>query len=757
METYTLYVAKINKANADVKENTTNYQLIGNLALTPNKLQELQKLTENTYRKIINKDVDTTSIFLNTFVTRDEEEEEIEESEDDIECTDEEETLESKELNISTKVGELLLLSPEFIESNYVQNQIRKMLRKKIKHLMGGKFYIKNSYYQTAIQDPISYLDWIIKRTDKNSFIDSTNGLKAHQFYNTDINDGEVRTISRNPLNSYSEILNVSFAETEYLNKWLGHLTKDMIVFNCYDLTKECLSGCDFDLDTIFVVDSPIVRDAVIPALPFINIEDVTKEDKKLEWSNNNILYAVHHSAGNFIGRLANKGASVANRSAAYVQEFEIANYIDTKSGFYKSVFREQYPKATEEILTDGKHKAKKVNGKSGDIFEGSYGHFEYKWQKKLKSGEITKIVKSEEEIKDEIINNFIGNRIYSYRLRDLQMKAIDIPKTLQKLDESEYKDIFKEFKTNAAYLQHFKSHRIRKSEHATNAINLNAERISTDESMHFNPKDSAKTILEYLTFPIDTESDEYINCVNEVKFLFEKYKTYGADISKKYKELINNSQDIEKTIHENSKKAEIDSKNKILLKDAEKIISKYDLLTLSTALVSNVSSEIFIFNYFFDVAKEAIKVQLTIGTKVNIYRYQYIQDPEGEIEFLLDRYRKVKCEDIPEVKNDLQAEYKRQSIERANRKIMGEYTLVGIDEDIKQDIVDSEGKKCTAKLYDYQGTMKAYLIDVKNGNKLGMIKDKEVSAYVLEDKEIKYSIIKMNNKSCVINVVDFD
>lgn len=732
---FTLYINKTNKANDEIKMNTTNYQLIGNLALTPKELKELQSTTENTYRKIISRDMDATSIFLNTFVT------------------DSDEEITEDELSVSTKIGELLLLSPEFVDAEYVQNQIKKMLKKKMKHLMGGKFYIKNSYYQTAIQDPISYLDWIIGRTDKNSFIDSANGLKAHQFYNTYINDGEVRTVSRNPLNSYSEIQNLSFTQNEYINEWLGHLTKDMIVYNCYDLTKVVMSGMDFDMDSVFVVDNQIIRDAVIPALPFINIADINKVEKKMKWDMDNIVYAVHHSAGNFIGKLSNKGSAVSNRSSAYLQEYKTKTKFGTKAGFYNSVFKDKYPKS-DETLVDGKSKVKKVNGKSGDIKIGSFSHFQVWWYRGLELGKVSAIVRPEEEIKNEIIDNFKKNKIYSYRLRDLQMKAIDIPKTLEQLDKKEYEDIFKKFDTNAAYIQNFKSYQIRNKEYTTNAINLNAERIEVDKSLQFKIKQSDKIKNEYLTFVVDTESDEYVRCSKEVAMLYDKATHYREEINTRYSMLLDDVSDIEKQIFYNSKIAELKMKDKLILDMANVINDKYSPYVLSTVLAQS-TSETFIFTYFYDLAINSIKYHLTIGRKQNIKRFKYIKDVNGEIEYLLDRYTKVQIDDVPDISSNLQAEFESQANNKLNKAVLGHYWILGLDESKKSVMLENVLLDTNVRMIDYKGTLKPHLIS-RDGEVLGSLKaSKNIIADVLADKIIKYEVVEVKDKSMLVNVID--
>jgi hypothetical protein len=335
-----LWVTKVNKKDDEINKYTTsNYQLLGNLALTKNEMKILSDTTEQIYHRILDGDADYIHIFLD----------------DIVKSPDKDDLDDSKEMNEYTQAHVLINMNPDFIKSAYVKRSVSKMVKKKSKNICGGKFYIKGDY-KVMIQDPISYLDWMLNRTDESNFINDTNGLKADKFYCSGVEEDEVRTISRNPLNSFSEILNVSFTKNDSFTKYLSHLSRDIIVFNCFDLTKEILSGADFDGDMTFVVSDEIIRNSVVKELPFVNLDDVNNKPVKWIWNDENRLQATLEASGDTIGSLANKGAGVSNlATVAGYRNFknrstgEISSYDDMWEKFKES--KKHYPDLIDKDL----------------------------------------------------------------------------------------------------------------------------------------------------------------------------------------------------------------------------------------------------------------------------------------------------------------------------------------------------------------------------------------------------------------------
>jgi hypothetical protein len=196
-----LYICKTNKPAEELKEYTlTNYQLLSNLAITEKEMDALSAETERVYKEILGGNEDLTRLFWGDIV-------------DSVE-TDEEGNIITEQIDsMSTQAQALLKINPQFIDSAYVRRAIARMINKKINLLAAGKFYIKGDY-KTFIQDPIYFCDWMINRTD-DKLNARKNGLEAHNFYCTGIENGVVRTISRCPLNSFSEIQNITFTRND--------------------------------------------------------------------------------------------------------------------------------------------------------------------------------------------------------------------------------------------------------------------------------------------------------------------------------------------------------------------------------------------------------------------------------------------------------------------------------------------------------------------------------------------------------------
>ena len=129
--------------------------------------------TERLYKRILECDEDLIRIFWGDIIKN-----------ADI---DDDGTVVIEELNsISTQSQKLLTINNAFIDSAYVRRAVAKMINKKLKLLAAGKFYIKGDY-KTLTQCPLTYMDWIMNRVDEKLIV-SQNGLKADEFYCSDIN-----------------------------------------------------------------------------------------------------------------------------------------------------------------------------------------------------------------------------------------------------------------------------------------------------------------------------------------------------------------------------------------------------------------------------------------------------------------------------------------------------------------------------------------------------------------------------------------
>lgn len=622
-----LYITKVNKKDTDIKEySLSNYQLLGNLSITEKEMKKLSNKTEEIYQRIIDGDEDYIRLFWGDIIKN-------------YDVDSQGNIIIEESSSSSTQAQELLEINSEFIKSGYVKKVVGRMITKKIKQLAGGKFYIKGNF-KTLTQDPITYLDWIMNRNSEK-LTEKKNGLDFNKFYCSNIDDGEIRTISRNPLNSFSEILNVEHQREAIIDNYIGHFSKEIYVFNAYDLTAQIASGADFDLDMAFIVDEEIIKNSVVKDLPFINIEDGA-EKKYMEFNRYNRLKATIKASGNLIGSLAMRGAGVSNL-ATFAGYRMYRNSKDNEVYDYDHLIRLYFK--SEKIKKEDKTFEKFLN-KIEKNFEYMDDYF------------------TEAELKEQIKKSLYKDeyRRDSYRLRNLQMQAIDAPKTLS---IPEIPDDLKGYQ-NPRYLKYHKDHLNNKNtKNYRNALNLNATRIAQtlykEDIKLKGSSDNLNLIKKYLSCNTDawTYNEEYGECKEKVKELYEKYKNevqksnydikMGKSRKKEKEELKDEKSSYRrKKIKEEYEIERVEIKEKYLeekliaekdsLFEADKIIETYKKELISHALVNLKCSESFIFKYFFKAVAEVLK-----KNSINIPSYVYIEDKNGDIEYLGKRFRREK------------------------------------------------------------------------------------------------------------------
>lgn len=735
-----LYITKVNKKDIDIKEySLTNYQLLGNLAITEKEMQKLSKRTEDIYRKIIDGDEDYIRLYWGDIIKN-----------YDVD-TQGNIVIEENSSN-STQAQELLEINSDFIKSGYVKKVVGRMITKKIKQLAGGKFYIKGNF-KTLTQDPITYLDWIMNRKSEK-LIEKKNGLDFNKFYCSNVKDGEIRTISRNPLNSFSEILNVEHQRKEIIDKYIGHFSKEIYVFNAYDNSSHVMSGLDFDLDLAFIVDEEIIRNSVVEDLPFINIDDGI-EKKYMKFTKHNRLKATLKASGNLIGSLAMRGAGVSNlatfegyRMYRNKKNNEVYDYDYLVYKYFKS----------EKIKEEDK----------------TFEKFSQKIDKKF---EYIEDYFTEEELKKQIKKGLFNEdyRRDSYRLRNLQMQAIDAPKTLS---IPEIPEDLKGYKS-PRYLKYVKDHlKNINTKNSSNALNLNATRIAQtllkDDIKLIQTSDNLNLIDRYLSCNTDawTYNEEYGECKEKIKELYEKYKDevqkskYDIEIGKMFKRKKEELKD-EKSSYRRKKikekydveRVEIKEKHleekliaeKDALFGADQIIENYKKELISHALVRLKCSESFIFKYFFKAVAEVLK-----KNSVDITSYVYIEDEDGDIEYLGKKYKRKEA--FKHSSSSTTDKLHNEARIQANKKLMD---FKGLKHKVRLCItnknIDIEKlKSAYIGTQIYKDMSQATLLD-DNRDKIGYVYPEfnKVDDFMLltdfKNRLVELDIVKLSNKGATI------
>lgn len=393
------YIIKYSKEKAD-NVCESNYQVIGNLALTADELNEIAKESEEIYEKAINGDLATRRILMGDIARENQ-----------------------TELSASTKAHRLLQHDEKFNETKMIKDVVDNLINKKVHMLAGASIYLNNSNYKTAMKDPISYIDSLteLKYDDKGNLLGkiSNNGLKEH----TNYVPGEIgkRVLARCPLNSPGENIKTELVQNRLLDKYFGHLSND-IIFYAMDDTMMRQSGMDEDLDITLCIDNDIIYNSVIKdkdengtVWHFRNQFDGGSNKQIFDEENENLYKAIVEGRGNKIGQLSNVGATCSNRMQLQLPEWK-SEYILTSEFDMREYLYNKYKDM------DGIEKK--------DIL----GFIERDYKKGI--AKCNKITYTDNEHRQNILDNFQNEKVNLYFLLYAQMKAIDSPKTGLSIDE---------------------------------------------------------------------------------------------------------------------------------------------------------------------------------------------------------------------------------------------------------------------------------------------------------------------------------
>ena len=780
-----LYITKVNKNETKTKDHIlTNYQLLSNIATTEKEIDTLSASTEKVFRDILDGNEDVARIFWGDTIKT------VGAAEDG----DEPEEVESA----STQAQHLLQINPQFMNLAYVRRAIARMIKKKIKLLASGKFYIRG-HFKTLTQCPVTFLDWIMNRKDNTLMPEPINGLSANRFYCSNIQADETRTISRNPLNSFSEVLNVTFGRNEVMDKYLGHFSKDILVFNCYDLSPSILSGCDFDLDGCVCCDEEIIKNSVVKDLPLINLDDDKSKAKKLEYNHHNRMEATLKASGNLIGSLSMYGMSVCNMA----QEAKYRNYRyivenDENTGNVYSY---------QELWNAFSEKHREEYGDS--LYEKFVQTLEEKFE------EVTDYY-SEAELKEQIKEGFFNYRHQSYELRFLQQKAIDAPKTLN-MPTDEIPEYYKDLK-KPRFLYYAKDYIKKKdTKNLQTALNIHSARIAGEllkedyEQQRF--EDNLPLLKPYMRMEhyANTNQEEYLQCKTELEELYSKYKDevtqsqynlcmaqamrvkkealqgliderklqvkelkgkYPDDkaFKKKYAKMCRKLDDKKDAVLIKFDEDAVEHKKSLLpqklkaetecILEADRIIGKYSDEIISHALGCLSCTENFIFKFFFMPVAKVLMLNCA-----DIPKYDYQECDDGEIQYLYKKYKRVEKKLDSKAIDRLHTEGRKQLLNSISKQ-----TLEGFTKEV------AIGNCQLAELpFNKVSIKKGTYFDKKIGQNISSIKiftteGKEVG-FVFKDyveiddfrnlfayvgKEVNFSLINNNGKGRLRAILNY-
>ncbi|UZW12592.1 hypothetical protein OSC52_12070 [Clostridium pasteurianum] len=671
-----LYVTKINKRDEDIEEyRRLNYQLLTALALSKKDYVDLIKEDIKTYRKIL-KPFDKTSdkeewqinidsirlFFKNIIKNNDEESEEFQEE------------VKNVSNNVVNKCEELLNISEEFINLKFVKNNLANLIEKKCRELACGKVTAKAKYQYIAV-DPISYMNYAMFRDQKD------NGLKEGEFYSYDCSDGYIRTIARNPLCAYSEIHNVKFVRNAFFDNYLSHC-RELIYFNQKSDILALMSSADTDGDACTVIDSDIIRNAVVTPQDgkyFLNKDDGHKE--LMEYNFQNRFLATYRASGNLIGSIALKSASINSNSQ---QTYDYYDTVNNKFNLY-------------ERFDDNQKEAKES--------------YEKEKNEKIESGEWLTTYNVSKQHRKLIKQRFYKNEKDIYIVLYNAMVSIDAPKTLYFPSKADMEIINDKYSRKAWFLQYKENKENVDTKHykytfglLDDITHLIKNELLNEISSITKKFDNKAALIQKKLINGDYIEKEYNDCFEAVEKMYKDYteerKTIDSECYKKSRketkfrdEMINNStwsqwEEDEYTATIKSFKAEkykqykeVDTK---YIVTADEILNKYNISTIANA-IGNMKNctEDFIINLFYPVF-------YYLNDKVKADRYVYKKAEDGDITYLYEKYKKIKIEAIDNsniVKNLHLEEKKRLKVIDVKSEVRARVLDNGVIELIKSEI----------------------------------------------------------------------
>jgi RNA dependent RNA polymerase len=730
-----LYITKVNKRDEEITEyRRSNYQLINALALSQADLFELIKNDVQSYKKILTpfeKDssnewminADIIRLFFSNIIKGDKEEKE--EIEQEIKRVSD---------NVGTKCEELLNISENFVKLGYVKKVLARLIEKRCRDIAAGKFTVK-AMYQYMAPCPISYMNFAMYRNQ------GEDGLQEGQFYSSACNDGDVRTIARNPLVAYSEVHNVDFVRNERLDKWLSPC-RELIYFNQVSDINALLSGSDLDGDSCTILDSEILRRAVVVPQDgryFVNTHD--GKTVRMPYNKENRFLSTYRASGNLIGRIALLAATF-NSKAQHTSDF--------------------YDKDNDKFI-------------SFYNFEfGSEEEKEAHVQSRIDKGELILTWKASDKHREYIRKRFYEYEKEIYIVLFNSQLAIDSPKTLYTPSSDDMKIIGQHRK--ARFLQYKKNkEEVNDSEYENTfgLLDKVSKMIERDllhkvESMGSDFRKNVGIIQQKL---VNGEYDDkqYPACSEEIKNLYTTYASERSNIDK----LCNAKISIEKSQKDEFGEAywnnrleweyqskirginaerrqgykEIDQK---YIVEADLIMSKYDLATVANALgnLRNCSEE-YIISLFFGIFSY-------LNSTLQSDRYVYKKNKDGDITYLGERYSK-----IPVAATDNSNIVRKLHINEKQR-----LKAISVNQDIRARILDDG----VVSLIESELENKRFIeFEIEaNGNKAKLLKDGASMLEVFHDhlqidnfnllncKKVKVELLgKVNSKSLGMTIVE--
>ena len=206
-----------------------------------------------------------------------------------------------------------LMIQPELIHDPHVRKRIWTMITKRIDDAKKGKIEM-NANYAMISGDPYALCQSMFG-------IPVTGLLKAGEVYHKYWIDKGATEVScfRAPMTCANNLVKRKLRNDDECAYWYQYMTTSMIL-NAWDTTCEALSGCDFDGDTCFTTNNPVILRNTEKNRPIVCAQ---KRATKIVPTEEDIIEANKLAFNCDIGVVTNHVTSMIERQAGFPPESE--------------------------------------------------------------------------------------------------------------------------------------------------------------------------------------------------------------------------------------------------------------------------------------------------------------------------------------------------------------------------------------------------------------------------------------------------
>lgn len=208
-----------------------------------------------------------------------------------------------------------IMINPEMINDPYVKTEIYKNIRKKIDRAKKGKIAISANYAMIS-GDPFALCQSMFG-------LKVTGLLNAGEVYHKHWIDKGAKEIVcfRAPMTCHNNIRKMRVNQSEPVLKWFRYINTACIL-NAWDSTCEAENGADFDGDTFFTTDNPILLKNSRNEKTIICMQQ--KAEKKIP-TEDDIIAANKIAFNDEIGQITNRVTAMFEKQAQF--ESDSAEY----------------------------------------------------------------------------------------------------------------------------------------------------------------------------------------------------------------------------------------------------------------------------------------------------------------------------------------------------------------------------------------------------------------------------------------------